>query len=833
MSALGRWKLGRRSVASFLGIVLAVISWGGSGTCDAKTAVAYAPNIVGLETLTFTPRTPVVTLVKTMQPETISATLYALPEDVLLRAFARYSGLMPEDVAGLFPMREITSEPISGTNPEHRIDLDVLPIGEYALALKTVDAIGIQRISVTSLGTFSRVTGAHVHALALDLRTMRRRSDVTFTVPGQHGAGSKHKGNDGFARFDMDANSGDLLEARADDGSFALQRMQGGGIPGGPRSYMLTDRPIYRPGDVVRFWGVSRVGTPGGLSSASGPRGFYIGDSKTTFVNSTITPGLAGTYSGAYAIPENSTPGEYDIGSLYGGAKITVVAAVSRRLVLRVDSSTGSVSIGKPAAFVVTASNVFGRPMPGISVTGDARQSMFSGVFTGHSAPFNDIGPMHAVTDSNGRAEIMVPSPRDVFVGEYITLAVAASDARGGESRAVASQTVVPSMEYFKTSSVSDRIGGQPGASMIVALYDSKGNPEPNRDVSIELCPKYIWPWAKPVHETAKTNQAGIALFHVAAVRQGGYTLCASARAATGIGTVTAGGETAVRFGSADGAGSLIIPSAAAAGPGQTIPTHIIRSSDGDVLVETGSGEPVVQVVRVMANEAWVPVIVPVHGTDTHIGFMAPGPSSPERSETIVNIAPPTDLLSVDLRTSAGDDHPGHNGRLAIMVRDGSGAGCVARLFVSVVQLSAAMIGMDSKKPVYDTIYETWDYQPVGSQSWYGLNSMPESQLVPTPRPRASGSPLPSDVYWVGTSTAIDSQPQAQPTPKPVLWSAVTDVRADPNTILWSPSLATDTQGRVSLPVHWPSHPDAYQFHAIAVTSDGRIGELMTTIIVR
>jgi hypothetical protein len=137
-------------------MVFVVVACWRSSPCDAKPVVTYSPNIERLDDLTFTPRTPVVSLVKTLQPETITATLYALPEDVLLRAFARYFGLVPDDVAGLFPMREVTSEPISGTNPVHRIDLDVLPIGEYALALKTVDAIGIQRISVTSLGTFSR-----------------------------------------------------------------------------------------------------------------------------------------------------------------------------------------------------------------------------------------------------------------------------------------------------------------------------------------------------------------------------------------------------------------------------------------------------------------------------------------------------------------------------------------------------------------------------------------------------------------------------------------------------------------------------------------------------
>jgi len=176
-----------------------------------------------------------------------------------------------------------------------------------------------------------------------------------------------------------------LTVARTKDGRFAHLGFQGvwygdrgHGTPSQDKAYLVTDRPVYRPGQSVRFkfWLrkadyalEDRASTFAGKSCdvrITDPRG-------TAVLEKTFTADEYGGFDGSLDLPTGATLGEYTIqivnlGNLPGGGTFRVEEYKKPEFEVTVDAPSEPVLLGEPITAKITAKYYFGSPVTNAKV---------------------------------------------------------------------------------------------------------------------------------------------------------------------------------------------------------------------------------------------------------------------------------------------------------------------------------------------------------------------------------------------------------------------------------------------------------------------------------
>lgn len=83
------------------------------------------------------------------------------------------------------------------------------------------------------------------------------------------------------------------------------------------KTFIFTDRGLYRPGETVSFRGIDRNRKAGSYTPCEGDFAVYLEDTswwdKTTYGTITGTTSEAGGFSGSFKLPDDMTPGTYRI----------------------------------------------------------------------------------------------------------------------------------------------------------------------------------------------------------------------------------------------------------------------------------------------------------------------------------------------------------------------------------------------------------------------------------------------------------------------------------------------------------------------------------------
>ncbi len=283
----------------------------------------------------------------------------------------------------------------------------------------------------------------------------------------------------------------------------------GGKAPG--KLFVYTERPIYRPGDLVQFKGIARrlqgddfklPGSGSAKVTVTDPDGNLIQQ-----MDETVNP--HGSFNGSFSTSVEAKPGAYRIScSAFGLARsqwVTLAAYRKPQFKIDITPEKSTHVLGDPIKAVIACNYYYGAPAVGAKVKVDVYRSIhweFEDDEDGGDDAFDPgYGNYHAageysfqaeaVTDESGKAIIEIPTEaqkkgddRYSFDFDY-SLNVSVADDSGQTFGEQANFTVYQGDYALKLSSADYIIRQGQSFNVDVKLDDHSGDPVAGRTVSV------------------------------------------------------------------------------------------------------------------------------------------------------------------------------------------------------------------------------------------------------------------------------------------------------------------------------------------------------------
>ncbi len=240
----------------------------------------------------------------------------------------------------------------------------------------------------------------------------------------------------------------------------------------GPRimGYLYTDRPVYRPGDVVSFRGILRSHDDGRYSDAGLHQiSLRLSDPNGTMEERTAELSAFGTFNGQFTLPKNAIPGSYNISINLGenrwaeGGDVYFAVADYRKpeINLTAQLQPDPARSGEPLTGLVRAEYFFGAPVADLPFQWSlySQTDYFSipsfntGIFSSDWLSLDQRFGVNSQsgegrTDADGRFVIPL---EDIEVNDTteLTLEVTATESGGFPVSARATLTVHPDSFYI------------------------------------------------------------------------------------------------------------------------------------------------------------------------------------------------------------------------------------------------------------------------------------------------------------------------------------------------------------------------------------------------
>jgi uncharacterized protein YfaS (alpha-2-macroglobulin family) len=484
----------------------------------------------------FSPEADIRVSVYRLDPATIDAADGRIYE--LMSAWFRGRESDPVQRSNMRLEREFAT-PIVGRDGEGVFRQDVriepLPEGVYYVRLACGKATASAGIFVSRIALVTKTAGQETLAFVTDLET---GDPVAGAEVAQVGGVPVTTGPDGLARLRLDprtepgsvgivARKGDSRAVCSPFASNADARA------GALRIWHVTDRPVYRPGDVVRFKGVIRRAegaepraeggerrAEGGERRAEGGALFALPGGGTAWVRvrdpegevvlqSELGVGPHGSFHGEFETSTELT-GSYVIETEYAGAREThwveVAAYRKPHFKITVTPVKRAFTGRETVRMRVRAEYYFGGPVAGAEVMGAvyvrpewrefspddeefADESLWEGGFAG-----DFVGELpKTTTDARGEAELAWTPADSPLADDWtwdmdrrVTFMVFASEA---EQYFSASASVPLAQGEYAMSLESDRYVASPGETLSWRLRltgNATGLPVPGANVRVE-----------------------------------------------------------------------------------------------------------------------------------------------------------------------------------------------------------------------------------------------------------------------------------------------------------------------------------------------------------
>ncbi|MGH2606059.1 MAG: MG2 domain-containing protein, partial [Anaerolineales bacterium] len=328
--------------------------------------------------------------------------------------------------------------------------------------------------------------------------------------------------------------------------------------PSDYRVYLYTDRPIYRPGQVVRVRGVVR----------QIEHGEYVLPARSTIQLDTRDPNGAvvlseevslssfGTFHAEFPLGGEAPLGLYAVDTEFGGVFFTVGAYRKPEFTVTVVPSQTDVLLGQSLTVKIDAEYFFGGPVAGADVSWSAWTS--TAATPGLPQPFDwyeevagrsvfdfypPLGEGSGQTGSDGTLTLHIPTSGGPARTQRVTVEATLTDSSGLPVTGRADVLLHPASIYL--SLTPERYSLDSGESAVAFLHsiDVRGAPAPGQEAEIRV-ERLTWlqtvddrgaiTWeaeAELVNRGRATTEAdGVARFSFVPARPGNYRVTAEGR---------------------------------------------------------------------------------------------------------------------------------------------------------------------------------------------------------------------------------------------------------------------------------------------------------------
>lgn len=608
--------------------------------------------------------------------------------------------------------------------------------------------------------------------------------------------------------------------------------------PSGPRpmAYLYTDRPVYRPGDVVSLRGVLRNRYDGRYSPASLEQfTLRLSDPNGPLEERAVGLSEFGTFHGQFTLPENAIPGGYsisiDLGSnqwVEGGAVYFTVADYRKpEINLAAQLQPNPAQSGEALTGLVRAEYFFGAPAADLPFkwTLYSRRGYFSipSFSTGiYESRWLSLGEKFGYvsqsgegrTDANGRFVIPLENIEGTDTTE-LTLEVTATESGGFPVSTRATLTVHPDSFYI---GVRPQVWfGQAKTPMNFDLLTVDWEQSPlSRSVQAEF-KKARWereelsygyrftPVYTPVESKAITIGAdGRGEVAFTPSESGTYALeVTSGNAKTQL-LLWVGGPQNAAWPNLPYDQLRLTADQAEYKPGQTaevfIPNPFNEPAQALLTTERGTLQTA-QVIPLPAEGYRFRLpITEAEAPNIYVSATLLGPGTSFRQGYInLPVDPAALTLNVTLKATPEKAKPGDTLTLDLTVTDHKGQPAQGEFSMAVVDLAALALADPNSEDIVPAYYSL---QPLGVRT--GLtNAISTRRLLDMGDGRGGGG-----------------------------GEAILTIREDfPDTAYWKADILTDAQGKAQVTLTLPDSLTTWQVESRGLTKDTRVGQARVRVV--
>lgn len=263
-----------------------------------------------------------------------------------------------------------------------RINLPKLSYGLYVLSVSSGKAQSYGWILVTTIGMVTKTAPGQITAFAMDLKSGKPLNDCEVSVyANQKKVTQIQTDANGLAVIKTGALkiNGQIAIIAESKGAIAFVTPWGSDIDRQSSNYLIysyTERPIYRPGQIVYFKGIARRITDSGYQNMAGKEiQIEVRDPNNTLIyKATKKTNQFGSYDGSFKLDDFAPINYYSINSNISGEEkrettsFQVSAYRKPEYTVKVDTSKKRYIRGEMVKARISAQYYFGSPVANAKV---------------------------------------------------------------------------------------------------------------------------------------------------------------------------------------------------------------------------------------------------------------------------------------------------------------------------------------------------------------------------------------------------------------------------------------------------------------------------------
>lgn len=715
-----------------------------------------------------------------------------------------------------------------------QINLPLTRPGVYLVEASGGGASDWGVVNATNLAVVAKRSRRHLLGWVTDFRSGKVVSDARVELWNRDGkavGGARAQtGADGATLLDTGGGSDQVLVVTKGDDAAGVT-VSNAEPDGKLSTHFQTDRPIYRPGQIVFWKAILRLTKANGWAPVAGAEcAVQVRDSKDVVLfQETISTGARGTLNGQILLPQEGSLGQYSITITPPGGEtqygsFTVAAYRKPEYQVEIAPLQKRYLAGETVNFKLSATYFFGAPVPKATVKYTVRRSplplqwkggdgddvdyFYGGdgnLYDSDSYNQNDVvADDSADLDDKGEAIISVESPRDTPDATYSVTATVTD----GSRRQVDGSASAPVYSAAKRVAVAGEVSYVPVGYLMplqIRVADLDGKPTSGM-VSLELQKPVYQPkegrtrYQKITSTTVNVPASGIAKATLPAQTEG--TLRVRATLSDG------GGRTAIAtwdfyvsgptssWQSEDKSPTVTVkPDKRSYKPGETMKLLVSTNVKERPMLATIEGLDVWNYRVIGAGNASFIWSVPARLELSPNAYAAATQWTANGligDNKILPIPDPSRKLQVEIKSDKAVYRPGETAHYTLATRDENGKPVVAEVAVAVIDSALLSIRPDNTPDLYGTFWANRE------------NFVSTSSSAPT---EVSGGAY----QRVGKTASIRS--------------------VFKDTAYWNARVETDKAGVAKFDVKVPGNLTTWKATARAITADTRVGSAQSSML--